>query len=45
MSWFPALGEVDSSGEIEALMDQLKEKANEMAEKEKEAIKKANEVF
>lgn len=39
------MGETDSSGDIEALMDQLKEKTNEMADKEKEAIKKANEVF
>ena len=29
------LGETDSSGDIEALMDQLKEKTNEMADKEK----------
>ena len=45
VTWFPALGESDSSGDIEALMGELKEKVNQMADVENMAISKANEVF
>ena len=45
MNWFPALGDADTGVDIEGLMDQLKEKVDEMARMNEKVIEKTNSIF
>lgn len=45
VTWFPALGESDSSGEVEELMGRLRDKVDLMIEKEAEVFNKTSEIF